>query len=43
MRSWMDFFIEYMTTKKAMSDAFASGGNPFTESLMDGLRYAAAR
>jgi AcrR family transcriptional regulator len=36
MRTWMDFFIEYMTTKKGMSDALrmviASGGNPFAES-----------
>jgi AcrR family transcriptional regulator len=36
MRTWMDLFIEYMTTKKGMSDALrmviASGGNPFAES-----------
>jgi AcrR family transcriptional regulator len=36
MRAWMDLFIEYMTTKKGMSDALrmviASGGNPFAES-----------
>src|SRR5260370_40449337 len=35
MRTWMDLFIEYMTTKKGMSDALrmviASGGNPFAE------------
>jgi AcrR family transcriptional regulator len=36
MRTWMDQFIEYMTTKRGMSDALrkviASGGNPFAES-----------
>jgi AcrR family transcriptional regulator len=36
MRTWMDLFVEYMTTKKGMSDALrmviASGGNPFAES-----------
>ncbi len=36
MRTWMDSFIEYMTTKRGMSDALrmviASGGNPFAES-----------
>ena len=36
MGTWMDLFIEYMTTKKGMSDALrmviASGGNPFAES-----------
>ena len=36
MRTWMDLFIEYMTTKRGMSDALrmviASGGNPFAES-----------
>ncbi len=36
MRTWMDLFIEYMTTKQGMSDALrmviASGGNPFAES-----------
>lgn len=36
MRTWMDHFIEYMTTKRGMSDALrkviASGGNPFAES-----------
>jgi AcrR family transcriptional regulator len=36
MRTWMDLFIEYMTTKKGMSDALrmviASGGKPFAES-----------
>src|ERR1700751_6377275 len=35
-RAWMDQFIEYMTTKRGMSDALrkviASGGNPFAES-----------
>jgi AcrR family transcriptional regulator len=35
-RVWMDQFIEYMTTKRGMSDALrkviASGGNPFAES-----------
>jgi hypothetical protein len=33
---WMDQFIDYMTTKRGMSDALrkviASGGNPFAES-----------
>jgi AcrR family transcriptional regulator len=36
MRTWMNQFIEYMTTKRGMSDALrkviASGGNPFAES-----------
>ncbi|HKD88911.1 MAG TPA: helix-turn-helix domain-containing protein, partial [Streptosporangiaceae bacterium] len=36
MRTWMDQFIEYMTTKRGMSDALrkviAAGGNPFAES-----------
>jgi AcrR family transcriptional regulator len=36
MRTWMDQFIDYMTTKRGMSDALrkviASGGNPFEES-----------
>jgi AcrR family transcriptional regulator len=36
LRTWMDLFIEYMTTKRGMSDALrkviASGGNPFAES-----------
>jgi len=36
MRTWMDQFIEYMTTQRGMSDALrkviASGGNPFAES-----------
>jgi AcrR family transcriptional regulator len=36
LRSWMDLFIEYTTTKRGMSDALrmviASGGNPFAES-----------
>jgi AcrR family transcriptional regulator len=36
MRTWMDQFIEYMTTKRGMADALrkviASGGNPFAES-----------
>jgi AcrR family transcriptional regulator len=36
MRTWMDQFIDYMTTKRGMSDALrkviASGGNPFAES-----------
>jgi len=35
-RAWMDQFVEYMTTKRGMSDALrkviASGGNPFAES-----------
>ena len=36
MRTWMDRFIEYMSTKRGMADALkmviASGGNPFAES-----------
>lgn len=36
LRTWMDLFLEYMTTKRGMSEALrkviASGGNPFTES-----------
>jgi AcrR family transcriptional regulator len=36
MRTWMDQFLEYMTTKRGMSDALrkviAAGGNPFAES-----------
>lgn len=36
LRTWMDSFIEYTTTKRGMSDALrmviASGGNPFAES-----------
>jgi AcrR family transcriptional regulator len=36
LRTWMDLFIEYSTTKRGMSDALrmviASGGNPFAES-----------
>jgi AcrR family transcriptional regulator len=36
MRVWMDQFLEYMTTKRGMSEALrkviASGGNPFAES-----------
>jgi AcrR family transcriptional regulator len=36
MRSWMDRFVDYMTTKRGMADALraviASGGNPFAES-----------
>lgn len=36
LRTWMDMFIEYMTTKRGMADALrmviASGGNPFAES-----------
>src|SRR3569833_1660387 len=36
-RAWMDRFVEYMTTKRGMSDALraviASGGNPFFESI----------
>jgi AcrR family transcriptional regulator len=35
-RSWMDRFVEYMTTKRGMADALraviASGGNPYAES-----------
>ena len=35
-RTWMDRFVDYMTTKRGMSDALraviASGGNPFSES-----------
>jgi AcrR family transcriptional regulator len=36
MRTWMDSFVDYMTTKRGMADALraviASGGNPFAES-----------
>jgi AcrR family transcriptional regulator len=36
LRTWMDLFIEYSTTKRGMSDALrmviALGGNPFAES-----------
>ena len=36
LRTWMDMFIEYMTTKRGMAEALrmviASGGNPFAES-----------
>jgi AcrR family transcriptional regulator len=36
MRRWMEMFLEYMTTKRGMSEALrkviASGGNPFAES-----------
>ena len=36
LRSWMDRFVEYMTTKHGMADALrwlvASGGNPFAHS-----------
>ncbi|GAA4636902.1 TetR/AcrR family transcriptional regulator [Actinoallomurus vinaceus] len=36
MRAWMDRFIDYMATKRHMSDTLhaivASGGNPFSES-----------
>jgi AcrR family transcriptional regulator len=36
MRSWMDNFVDYMTTKRGMAEALravvASGGNPFAES-----------
>jgi AcrR family transcriptional regulator len=36
MRSWMNSFVDYMTTKRGMGDALraviASGGNPFSES-----------
>lgn len=35
-RSWMDRFVDYMTTKRGMADALraviASGGNPFAQS-----------
>ena len=35
-RTWMDRFVDYMTTKRGMSEALraviASGGNPFSES-----------
>jgi AcrR family transcriptional regulator len=35
-RTWMDRFVEYMTTKRGMADALraviASGGNPYSES-----------
>jgi AcrR family transcriptional regulator len=36
LRTWMERFIDYMTTKRGMADALraliASGGNPFSES-----------
>ena len=36
MRMWMDRFVDYMTTKRGMSDALraviASGGNPYAHS-----------
>jgi AcrR family transcriptional regulator len=36
LRTWMDRFVDYMTTKRGMSDALraviASGGNPFAQS-----------
>jgi AcrR family transcriptional regulator len=36
LRTWMDRFVEYMTTKRGMADALraviASGGNPFEQS-----------
>lgn len=36
LRTWMEAFLEYMTTKRGMSDALrmviASGGDPFAES-----------
>jgi AcrR family transcriptional regulator len=36
LRQWAEMFLEYMTTKRGMSDALrkvvASGGNPFAES-----------
>jgi AcrR family transcriptional regulator len=36
LRSWMDRFVDYMTTKRGMADALraviASGGNPFAQS-----------
>ena len=36
LRTWMDRFVDYLTTKRGMADALravvASGGNPFEES-----------
>jgi AcrR family transcriptional regulator len=36
LRTWMDRFVDYMTTKRGMADALraviASGGNPYAES-----------
>jgi AcrR family transcriptional regulator len=36
MRAWMDYFVDYVTTKRGMGEALpavvASGGNPFAES-----------
>jgi AcrR family transcriptional regulator len=36
LRTWMDHFVDYMTTKRGMADALraviASGGNPFASS-----------
>src|SRR2546423_5441737 len=44
MRTWMDRFVDYMTTKRGMADALraviASGGNPYAQSrdrLMDAI------
>src|SRR5258705_7895484 len=35
LRTWMDRFVDYMTTKRGMADALraviASGGNPYSE------------
>jgi AcrR family transcriptional regulator len=37
LRTWMDRFVDYMTTKRGMADALraviASGGNPYAQSL----------
>src|SRR5271163_2029433 len=36
LRTWMDRFVDYMTTKRGMADALraviASGGNPYAQS-----------
>ncbi|MEJ3657443.1 TetR/AcrR family transcriptional regulator [Actinomycetes bacterium KLBMP 9759] len=36
LRTWLDLFVDYMTTKRGMAEALraliASGGNPFAES-----------
>lgn len=44
LRTWMDHFVDYMTTKRGMGDALkaliATGGDPFSESrtrLVDAL------
>ena len=53
LRTWLDYFVDYMTTKRGMGDALkaviASGGNPFSHSresllkAMTSLLEAAAK